>query len=303
MESKTFAIYSDESGVFEHRFQTIALISSQQIVLSELRSKLKGFLDKHEIDEIKFSEIRTHRPKLDAARDFIRHSVKEFASQLKIRIDVLIWDTQDSRHTIRGRDDIANLEFMYYKVLTHAVRQWNQIEWDFYPDKNSQVHWNEIADYLNRTRLVRYQSNLLSLLENEYEIQPLRFKIIDPLDSLYEPLIQLADLFAGMARFVKEEGKQCIQWLDYCRNKNQLSLPSFINREDTIDETIITKQNRFQLIGEFNNLCKHYRMGVSLRQKRCLWTPDPTKPINFWNYEPQHEYDKAPKRKANKNEL
>jgi hypothetical protein len=298
MESKTFVIYSDESGVFDHRFQAIALISSQQIVLSELRSKLKGFLDEHKIDEIKFSETRTHRPKLDTARDFIRHSVKEFASQLKIRIDVLIWDTQDSRHAIQGRDDIANLEFMYYKVLTHTARQWNQAEWNFYPDKNSQVHWNEIANYLNKTQLARYQSNLLLLLENGYGTQPLRFKTIDPLDSLYEPLIQLADLFAGMARFTREEGKQCIQWLDYCRNKNQLLLPYLLNGKDTIDETIITKQNRFQLVGEFNNLCKRHRMGVSLRQRRCLWTPDPTKPINFWNYEPQHEYDKAPKRKS-----
>lgn len=296
MESKTFSIYSDESGIFDHRFQTIAVVSGLEIVLAQLKSKLKVFLDRHGIDEIKFAEIRTHHPKVEAAREFIKYSVREFASRLKIRLDILIWDTQDSRHAIPGRDDIANLEFMYYKVLTHTARQWNQAEWNFYPDKNSQVHWNEIVEYLNRTRLARYQSNLLSLLESEYGTQSLRFKTIEPIDSLYEPLIQLADLFAGMARFVKEEGKQCIQWLDYRRNKNQLSLPHFINGKNTVDETIVTRQNRFQLIGEFNNLCKRHKMGISLRQRRCLWTPDPTKPINFWNYEPQHEYDKAPKR-------
>lgn len=294
MKSETFAAYSDESGIFNHRYQAIAVVSGRGMILTPLSAKLQSILSKNEINEVKFALIRTHRPIIEAARQFVQCVVKEFASRLMIRVDILVWDTQDSRHAIQGRNNIANLERMYYKVLTHAARQWNQAEWNFYPDKNSQIHWNEIADFLNRTRLAQHEANSLSLFANEQLDQSLEFGNVEPLDSLQEPLIQLADLLAGMARFIREEGKQCVQWLDSWGNKDQPALPNFLYGEDAADETIRTKQNRFQLVGEFNALCKRYRLGVSLREKKYLRTPDPTNPINFWNYEPQHEYDKAP---------
>lgn len=294
MEGKTFAVYSDESGIFDHRFQTIAVVTGPEIVLTQLKSSLKDILDKYQINEVKFVEIRRSQSrKAKAARKFLQCAVKEFASQAKARIDVLIWDTQDSRHAIQGRDDIANLERMYYKVLIHTARQWNQTEWNFHPDENSQIHWNEIIEFLNRTRIGYSKPNLLTLFESDDAKQLFQFGGIKQLNSLQEPLIQLADLFAGMARFTREEGEQCIQWIDSWGNKAQLQFLHLLDRED---ETTRTKISRFQIVRGFNNLCKRHRMGVSLREKRCLWTPNPTNPINFWNYEPQHEYDKAPKR-------
>jgi hypothetical protein len=288
-----FGAYSDESGTFNQRYQTIAVVSGHESALSQLRSNLKEILDKHEISEVKFVDVRSHSPKVEAATGFARYAV-EFARQTKIRIDVLVWDIQDSRHTIQGRDDIANLERMYYKVLIHAGRQWNQIDWDFCPDEHSSVNWNEIAEFLNRTRLSHPKPALLTLFESEEANQLFQLKSVKEMKSHQEPLIQLADLFAGMARFTREKGEQCIRWLDSQENKEQISLPLFPNENDEVDEVNRTEQNRFHLIGEFNGLCKRYTLGISLRSKKYLWTPNSTNSINFWSYEPQHEYDKAP---------
>ncbi len=294
MKSEVFSVYSDESGTFHCRYQTIALVSGQEAMLSQLRKLLKSALNRYGVDEVKFNEIGSHSPKVKAAREFLHHAVRKFARQVKMRIDVLVWDTQDSRHAIQGRNDLANLEHMYYKVLTYTARRWNQTEWNFYPDKNSQIHWGEIANFLNRTRLEHPKSNLLTLFKSEEENQLFQFRSVEPSDSLQEPLIQLADLFAGMARFTREEGEQCIQWLESWGNKNQPLLPNLLCGKDELDETSKAKQNRFQLVGEFHDLCKQHKLGVSLRDKKYLWTPNPTNPINFWNYEPQNKYDKAP---------
>ncbi len=294
--SEVFSIYSDESGIFNKRFQAIALISGSDMILLQLKKKLKDILDENGIDEIKFEEVRTHHPKLLAAQSFIDCSVRDYASQQKCRIDVLVWDTQDPRHAVEGRDDIANLGVMYYRLLTHTARQLRQTEWHLYPDINPDVDWDKIADFLNKTRLAHSRTILPSLFDLKEENQLIKFKEIQPRDSLCEPLIQLADLFAGIARFTREEGEQCLQWLNSWGNKDQLKLPDFICGKDEIDDTIGAKQNRYKLIGDFYDLCRRKRMGVSLRDKRYLRTPNPTNPINFWNYEPQHEFDIAPKR-------
>lgn len=296
LKDETFGAYSDESGIFRHRYQTIAVVSGPETVLAQLRSDLRGILSQNQINEVKFALIRTHRALIEAARAFSRCMVETSARIAAVRADVITWDMQDSRHAIQGRNSIANLERMYYKVLAHAARQWNQVQWSFHPDKNSQVHWNEIADVLNRTRLAKPVANAQLPLDSEHLDQFIELTSVEPLDSLREPLIQLADLLAGMARFMREEGHQCIQWLDSWGNKDQLALRHFLHAEGVLDETIRTKQNRFLLIGEFNAHCKRHRLGVSLRDKRCFWTPNPTNAINFWNYEPQHDYDKAPLR-------
>ena len=296
MKSEGFAAYSDESGTFTRRFQSIALVTGQINTLSEMRERLQDILTEKQVTEVKFELIRTHLPILEAAQEFLCCIVTEFANRNKTRVDILTWDMQDSRHAIPGRDDIANLERMYYKVFVHAARQWkNQEEWNFYPDESSQINWSELTRILNKTPLSKHQNNTQLLFENEEIDQPLKVKRTEPLKSVQEPLIQLADLLAGMARFTQEERGYCVSWLDTWGNKNQQQLPNFLCEED-LSEPIKTKQNRFWLVGEFNTLCKKYRMGVSLRTRKCLWTPDNTNPINFWNYETQHDYDQAPRR-------
>ena len=51
---------------------------------------------------------------------------------------------------------------------------------------------------------------------------------------------------------------------------------------------------RFPLINSFNKLCKDRALTVSLDSTKGFKTYDPSKPINFWLYRPQHILDKAP---------
>lgn len=101
------------------------------------------------------------------------------------------------------------------------AKQWNQIYWSLYPDNNPKVDWQETAKYLNVTSLYRPNLQQPELVEvTKYE--NLRFGLIQQEDSIKEPLVQLADLFPGMARYSNEYGRQCIQWSESQVSKWQL---------------------------------------------------------------------------------
>lgn len=289
--SKRFCAYSDESGCFSERFQAIGIVSGKEKHISKLRDILVNILHKKGLKEVKHSEVRTHKPKIEAAVAFVEKGV-DFAKHSSIRIDILLWDTQDTRHSIPGRDDVANLERMYYKALRNVSERWRQNIWELYPDENSAINWSEIKSYLNSTQIPRRNPpNLISLFEEK--ASTINFHKIEPKKSHDEPLIQIADLFAGMACFCRDNGEECLKWLLSQKRSSQQVL--FDYEEPGIKEDPNkTKQNRFKLIGILNTLCKRYRLGVSLNTKKYLWTPIPSKPLNFWNYESKFDDDKAP---------
>ena len=70
--------------------------------------------------------------------------------------------------------------------------------------------------------------------------------------------------------------------------------PSLFELDEAEDESSKADKIRFDLIRLFDLRCKKLKLGVSIHTNCCLWTPDKNNPINFWNYEPQHEMDKAP---------
>ena len=82
-----------------------------------------------------------------------------------------------------------------------------------------------------------------------------------------EPLIQLADLFAGIARFTGEEGIRCVQWLASHGNRRQLKM-SHLHIDNIKDRSARRKECRFQLVGELNQICKNCRIGVEMEQQQ-----------------------------------
>lgn len=290
----SFSAYSDESGIFDHRFQSIAVVSGKDDMLKELRNKLQEELYNRQIPEVKFSKIVGYKsPIAQAARQFITTAVKGFAINRRIRIDILTWDTLDSRHAVLGRNDFANLGRMYYHLLIHMARQWNQIHWNLYPDDNPKIDWNETARYLNSASL--YRTNLQQHeLVQVASYEELQFARIEQVDSVRDPLVQLADLFAGMARYSHEDGRQCVQWLESRVSKWQLRFKDLRPMNSASDVRTRKRVCVYQLIGNLYRLCRQYKLYVSIREKGYLWTRICSKPINFWSYEPQGSYDKAP---------
>ena len=285
-EGNIFLAYSDESGCFSERYQVIAVITGKEKDLMSLKIELKKILDMRRKGELKFSDIDPYSPQV--AKNFIDKSI-EFAVSEKIRIDVLLWDTQDKRHNIKGRDEKGNLERMYYKVLRHVAERWGQKDWKLFPDENSAINWEEIRNYLNNTRISYPKPPLLPLFEEEnYKIN---FIEITQQDSKNEPIIQLADLYAGLARFSRKNKDKCISLIENSKNRRNLFPNGHPKKKDDVSKADKVKVDLIKLL---NDKCKEFKLGVSLEKKGYLWTPNPNNFINFWNYETQHDQDKAP---------
>lgn len=206
-------------------------------------------------------------------------------------MDVLTWDTEDSRHRIKGRDDIANLQRMYYHLFKNALKRWSGSNtWILYPDQNSALDWETVQDYLDVAGMsLSIEPKNVGLfrirLSREFHIEA-----IQEVDSRQVPLCQVADLFAGLSVFSRLKYEIYCHW--QINQQKQMRLfpteqPMRLSNSD---------QERCTILHHLNKRCKVHKLGVSLQTKRGLWTPQPANPINFWFYKPQHPEDKAPTR-------
>jgi len=207
----------------------------------------------------------------------------------------MTWDTTDSRHAIPGRDDIENLGKLYYHLLLNVTKRWPEGEWNVFIDENEKVNFAALKDCINYNTPYPSSGTLPEIIDSTSQLEELDVvKDISEVASHEEPLVQLADLFAGMARYSHEQGTECCRWLASKGNLDQPPLPDFTTDGDTAEEYSKSGECRFQLIGELSKLCKKHRLGVSLKTEKRLWTPNPDNPVNFWHYTPQGDYDKAP---------
>lgn len=294
-----YHIYSDESSSPDNRYWTLGAVSGEENSIKHLRGTLQTVLKETGVAEVKFEEIRTHSTKIKAAAKFIEAGILEAANK-NIRIDVLLWDVQDSRHSIIGRDDIANFGRMYYKMIRHIGRKWDIQRWFFYPDALSSVNWLDISQCLNKTTLEKYPSELLDFFRNKGQLFFVRE--VRPQESHKEPIVQLADIFAGFGWFSKVKGTEFLKWREHINRQSSPVFSWFDDNCENFSGLKGTILNRFKLLRTIDTLCKKYKLGVSMKSYKQLLTFDHDKPINFWNYEPQTDMDKAPVKSGKRNE-
>lgn len=262
-EGKVFQAYSDESGInVGDRYTSVSVVSGEAEALNYLRDKLRETLRDKNVDEVKFSKISSYgSPYTKAAVDFVGCVVNDFAICNKVRIDTITTDNE----CLNGEDydsvSEPDLEGMYYHVLSHVGRRWGCTQWGFYPDENSRVNW----------------SGIVSSEDAQFQ-----FSEVKELNSVGEPLVQLADLFAGMARFSHEDNGGCAEWVERSRDEGQGKLiPSMAWDKGNIPKL---KGCRYKLIGGLYFLCRRHKLYVSLRSEKHLRTWRPQSPINFWDY-------------------
>ncbi len=184
---------------------------------------------------------------------------------------------------------------MYYKILKETKSDWIGVEnWEFFPDELTSVNWGEkIVPFIERTNLDKKRNNdeetLFGVLKN------FRFPAVrkcSELESCEYPILQLADLFAGLTRLSFEKSEKFCCWYD-----NETNGSSLFNEPISLSKSETAK---FQVMHHFKKLCDHYSMGLNLSDdkhfkvfnKRCgLW---------IWFYEPQGDYDKAPTKNSAK---
>lgn len=241
--------------------------------------------------EMKWHDLSSGKAKFAACK-LLDLAITE-AVQNNLRVDVLVWDTQDSRHNIQNRDDVANLGRMFFHLLRNVLdRRWpDNSRWAVYPDKRSDFDWEPLQRSVeSKGTEVLYETDLFnpdgdSRLRRSFELLGIESK-----DSKQFPLIQVADLFAGLGPFSRERYRKFEKW----RNRNEKG-ESLFGR--TLLKLSNTDKARFPVLDHLDKSCKTRRLQVSLKSNQGLATMNAGKPINFWLWEPQHEKDKAPTKK------
>jgi hypothetical protein len=287
-------IYSDESGYNgKCRYGSIAVISGKKTDTASLSDELQSLLDKYSKTELKFEKVRGHHATTKVAKEFISLGLK-YCGSSKIKLHVIIWDTKDKRHDVKGRDDIENMKRMYYHILKRAKADWVNIEnWEFYPDEFSAINWtDDVIPYIESTNLVpdrkRIEKTLFGVMHN------VRFPYIhkhEEKTSITNPIIQLCDLFAGLIRLSYENGEKYSLWLEEETGNNSL-FPVLIKCDASKSE-----KAKFEVMKYFKDVSSKYGLGVNFSLNKYFTTFSKKYGLVIWFYKPQGDYDKAPVRK------
>jgi hypothetical protein len=283
--------YADESYYTGERFRSIAVVTFENSNKGTFSKLFRSLLEESNVTEFKWNKLRQARERF-AAIKLIDKSI-ELAISNQLRVDVVIWDTHDSRHQVEGRDDIANLQRMYYHLFRNVLlKRWpSNSTWYLFPDENSALDWVAVQDYLDTAGLT------LEVTPNLFEKRPFHirlsrdFKIhsINEVSSASETVGQVADLFAGIGAYSHSAFVKYNKWLSNLGG--QLSMELFPNENLRLSNS---EKERFAVMKHLDDTCKDCKLRVSLKSAKGFKTFDPNFPINFWPYEPQHSDDKAP---------
>lgn len=279
-----YGSFSDESRHTGSRYRSIAAVSLPAKAVPQVQEDLVEILSDSDVSELKWKKLKGAKYRF-CANKFIDHVINNLIQQ-GCRIDVLIWDVHDDRHDIPGRDDIQNFERMYFHLHKNLMnRREYEAVWHLRPDRRSAVDWENIHSCLGSVG--RWRSYFEHpLLEDEFTERFFRVRTLKEVSSKDQPLCQLADLFAGMGPYSLEKS----DIIKHLFESDQGSLFP----DDSPHNISSADPERFKVINHLYHRSKSKRLGVSLRSNFYLQTRDPTNPINFWHYKPQHDLDRAP---------
>jgi hypothetical protein len=282
--------FSDESHWNRGRYRGIGLVTIGINKYEEANKQIISILNESNIEEIKWQKIQGAKYRF-AALKLCEFAINSAINNI-LRIDVLIWDIEDSRHKIKKRDDIANLQRMYYHLFKYVLKEcWpDNLMWELRPDDHHGIDWQNLKNFLSKKEIDIGIVNIDLFKDKTFKLlirHAFHISDICPKDSKSEPFIQLADFFVGLVIFSREHYEKFKLW----KNKKgpQLSLI-----EQEVDNISISENERFQILDSFNQMCKKNKLQISLDGSKGLRSKNPNKHINFWWYEPQHDEDKAP---------
>lgn len=281
----THLAFSDDSKHKDGRYNSLALVTLKDVNFSSIHNKLKEIFKNSGIsDEFKWEKLRNAKYRL-AAQKLIDFT---FQNEQKMRVDILIWNLDDSRHrNILGRDDSENLVRMYYHLIsTTCSKRWPIRDscWKWYPDIQSSINWNNMNNCIRNKKHTCVQD----LFYSNPEFENVNLEEIEPAKSQKHSLIQIADLFAGMGAYSWGSFETYLKWKDIINNQPSL-FPNSTNTRLSPSE-----KERFIVISDFNKKCKNRSMQIAFESTRGFKSYVPKNFINFWMYEPQHDKDKAP---------
>ena len=251
--------FIDESSLTQGRFRSIGVVSAKQSEHYLIADDISTILSTSGISgEFKWQNLKQARERI-AAHKLIDYAL-ERGRQSQLRVDIVCWDTRDSRHNVHGIDHRQNAEDISYFRLRNVLQsRWPGSEsWYLYPDQGSIIRW----------------PNLYKRLRSTCSVKLLGYKGIH---SHEEPLCQLADLFAGLIRFGLEKPRVFERW----RSGQHASLSdSDRERSRVMDHLLMRSLDK--------------RLGLRFSSVRGLETYSKAGCVDFWLYTPKRADDKAP---------
>ena len=285
-ETFTHVAYSDEAYYSKGEYRSISLLTLNVETAKQLRRELTDILKKFDISEFKWKKVKGAKY-YQCAKEIL-DLVIEFALKNKIRVDTIIYS--GTRRVSKGKG-VNIFQLMYYQLFKNVlIKRWQaNISWKLFPDKQSNINWDKIKEFLDLAsfdagKLTRGRKRLLQLVKNFDIVE------IEEGDSKKEKLSQIPDLFAGLAAFSR------LSYSKYLRRHGTLKRYGILSeQEENEQEERLTgrERYRFKLLEYFNRCCKKHKLGVSLKSSGGLWTPNPSKPINFWTFKEQSSNEKT----------
>src|SRR3989338_7635435 len=269
--------FSDDSGHEDGRFNSLCLITMELSQLDGLKEELVAILKKSGIEsEFKWSKLRSNSAKYKFCAERLEDFI--FSNLDKLRVDILIWDMDDSRHKNSGRDDNENLARMYYHLIQNTLsKRWgNGSAWVLVPDHQSSIDWRTLGEYLV-SKKHKTMADIFGIDEGGFI--NLGLKMIRPTHSHEEPFIQLADYVAGLGAYSYCHHTKYHNWLQNLSGQNSL-FSNVINPEVLSS----TEKVRFPLITSFTEKSKKHKKKLSFQKTGGFKTNDPRENINFWLY-------------------
>jgi hypothetical protein len=246
--------YTDETRYNTGRYRGLAMLSLHAEHAAALSAAVRGLLDASGVAECKWEKVRSARTRF-AAEKLLDWAMAEAQAE-RLRADALTWDTDAASRAGAGVPHIANLRRMYAHLLgTILPARWPAAEgWRVFPDEQGALDWERLAARLPHVAA------------------------IIPCHSDAEPLIQLADLFAGLAAYSRSGYDTYERWL---------CLPPAARASDAPHPALplsASDRVRCALLDDFFTRCKLLGLGVSLRTHRGLRTYGMTPPLAFHWY-------------------
>ena len=149
VSSATHVCFSDESNWNHGRYRSLGMVSLRVDDLDFLETELASLLRNSNVREFKWTKLQGAKYQF-AAEKMCDFAIK-YASLTRLRVDVLMWDTEDSRHKVMGRDDTRNLNIMYYHLFRNVFRmRWpDDSVWKLYPDEHTSLDWKTLQECLD----------------------------------------------------------------------------------------------------------------------------------------------------------
>ena len=267
--------FCDESNYNTGTFRAIGVVSLSESDRLEVEATVGEIVRTSKIRELKWKGLSS----ADACAAAV--AVAKYAVSLaqagRLRIDILSWRGALPTDLKTHRKPTETLGVMYYWALKTTLSQkWPPTAtWDVRVDQQSAVDW----DFLRRLVDPPAREVSIARADDHLVVEPIeRFSIgsMSQCVSHSEPLVQLADLFAGVSGFSREHARRQQRW---ARGQQEELLG--VDR----DPNSRAHRARFKFMRELKSALKTQELDVRLWRDGFV-TLDPAVPINFWHWKP-----------------